>query len=83
MTGSEGADERMQAMLHQAFTHLGAPPEQARTMAAQLLKRARQLAAERGIAESTAMAELLAKVIAGRKGEYTGQPPPDRPESRE
>ncbi|MBE2215648.1 MAG: hypothetical protein IAE82_17380 [Opitutaceae bacterium] len=62
-------------MLQQSFANLGATGDQARVMAVQLLKRARQIAAERGIPEAAAMRDLLAKVVSGRKGEYTGQPP--------
>jgi hypothetical protein len=60
-------------MLEAAFHRMGATPEQARVMAAQLLKRAQQLATERGIRFEDALAELLAKVAAGRRGDYTGQ----------
>lgn len=48
---------------------LGAPPEQAATMAAQLLKRADQLAIERRIDRTAALAQLIEIVIQGRKGE--------------
>ena len=71
-------DERALAMLRSSFANLGATPDQAAVMAAQMLKRARQVAAERGIPEQAAMAELLQKVIAGRRGEYTGSKP-DQP----
>lgn len=47
---------------------LGAPRAQAETMAAQLSKRATQLAAERGIAREVAMARLLEAVVKGRAG---------------
>lgn len=79
--GNASQDAQAQAMLERALAHLGASAEQARTMATQLLKRARQVAMERGISESAAMAELLHKVIAGRKGEYTGQSSPVPPTS--
>lgn len=69
---SEGAQE----MLTRAFVQLGATAEQAPVMAAQLLKRARQLAEERGIPETAALAELLGKVTAGRRGEYGAEPDP-------
>lgn len=45
---------------------LGAPRAQAETMAAQLAKRATQLAAERGLTREVAMAQLLEKVVKGR-----------------
>lgn len=52
---------------------LGAEPAQAAVMAAQLEKRADQLARERGIERTAAMAYLIERVIRGRNGE----PPPD------
>ncbi len=57
---------------------LGAPHAQARTMAAQLTKRADQLAAERGIPREVAMKSLLDVVVKGRAGEVPAQfaPPP-------
>ncbi len=51
---------------------LGAPPAQARTMAAQLLKRADQLAAERHIERTAALAQLIEIVVKGRNGETPG-----------
>ncbi len=48
---------------------LGAPPEQAETMARQLLKRAEQLAAERNITREEALTHLLQVVVHGRQGE--------------
>ena len=57
---------------------LGANPTQAATMAAQLLKRADQLALERGISRETAMKHLLDLVVKGRSGEVPeGFKPPD------
>lgn len=47
---------------------LGASPEQARTMAGQLLKRADQIAAQRGIPRPEAMRGLLEVVVKGRDG---------------
>jgi hypothetical protein len=59
---------------------LGAPPAQARTMATQLLKRADQLAAERGIGRADALRGLLDVVVRGRAGEAPpGFVPPARP----
>ena len=52
---------------------LGAPHAQAATMAAQLMKRADQLASERGITREAALKGLLDVVIKGRAGEV----PPD------
>ncbi|MDB6168721.1 MAG: hypothetical protein JWM88_1585 [Verrucomicrobia bacterium] len=48
---------------------LGAEPAQAATMAAQLLKRSAQLAAERGITREAALEYLLTLVVKGRSGE--------------
>jgi hypothetical protein len=45
-----------------------APGEPARTMARQLMKRADQLALERGITRTAAMEHLLALVVHGRAG---------------
>lgn len=47
---------------------LGAAPGQAATMARQLLKRADQLAAERGITREAALAQLLQILVEGRSG---------------
>ena len=55
--------------LAQLCEGLGAPPAQAQTMARQLLKRADQLAAERGLARESALKGLLEVVIKGRAGE--------------
>ena len=54
---------------------LGAEDGQARTMAAQLLKRADQLVVERGIERTAAVQYLVQLVISGRNG----QPPPEFP----
>ena len=48
---------------------LGATPAQARTMAAQLLKRAEQIAGERGVTREVALKGLLEVVVKGRAGE--------------
>ena len=47
---------------------LGAAPAQADTMARQLVKRADQIAAERGIRREAAMAQLLEILVQGRQG---------------
>ena len=49
-------------------TKLGASPEQAATMARQLIKRADQISAERGIPREEAMAQLLQILVQGRQG---------------
>lgn len=66
------SDEDHTAQLAAAFRTWGATDEQARVMAVQLLKRARQIAQDKKITEDVALAELLAKVAAGRRGDYTG-----------
>jgi hypothetical protein len=64
----------------QLCERLGAPRAQAMTMAAQLVKRAEQLAVERGIAREAALKNLLEVVVKGRAGEvppeFTPPPPP-------
>ena len=59
---------------------LGAPPAQASVMAAQLLKRAEQLAVERGSPREVELKRLLDLVIKGRAGEVPKDflPPPPR-----
>jgi hypothetical protein len=67
--------------LTQLCRGLGASETQAATMAAQLLKRAEQIAAERGIAREAALRGLLEIVVKGRAGEVPAQfatkPPPE------
>jgi hypothetical protein len=55
---------------------LGATPAQAATMAAQLQKRAAQLAVERGLTREAALAHLLNLVVKGRNGEVPPEFPP-------
>jgi hypothetical protein len=64
--------------LTQLCERLGAPPAQAATMAAQLLKRADQLARERGVTREAALASLLEVLVKGRAGEVPARfaPPP-------
>jgi hypothetical protein len=61
-------------------SQLGASSTQAATMAAQLLKRADQLARERGIDRTAALRYLIEVVTKGRSGELPGgfasKPPP-------
>lgn len=59
---------------------LGAPTAQAETMARQLLKRAEQLAAERGQTREAALEYLLRIAVQGRAGEV---PPEFRPPSEQ
>lgn len=62
---------------------LGANRPQAETMAAQLLKRADQLASERGIDRVAALKYLVDLVMRGRNGEVSGQfPPPSSPDMK-
>lgn len=66
--------------LRVACERLGASPAQAATMAAQLLKRAGQLASERAITREAALAHLLRVVVMGRNGEVpTDLLPPRTP----
>lgn len=58
---------------------LGASPPQAATMAAQLWKRSEQLARERGIERTAALAYLIDVVIKGRNGETPPSLPPRPP----
>lgn len=67
--------------LQQLCERLGAAPAQAAIMAGQLLKRAEQLASERGITRELALKGLLEIVVKGRAGEVPPQfavqvPPP-------
>lgn len=52
----------------QIFVNLGAPEAQAKVMASQLLKRAEQIAAERGISKVNATENLLKQVVEARQG---------------
>jgi hypothetical protein len=61
---------------------LGAPSDQAATMAKQLLKRAEQISAERGIPREDAMAQLLQIVVQGRQGEVPAAFKPPTPPSK-
>lgn len=67
--------------LTQLCERLGAPRAQAAAMAAQLLKRAEQIAAERGGTREAALKRLLDLMIQGRAGkvpeEFTPGPPPE------
>jgi len=64
MPESEEARERI---IEQLFRHWGAPEDQARTMASQFLKRARQVASEEDISVVEATEKLLRKVIEPRE----------------
>jgi hypothetical protein len=72
-----------QEQLAQLCEQLGASRAQAVTMAAQLLKRAEQLAAERGVTREVALKGLLDVVVKGRAGEvpseFLSRPPSVEP----
>jgi hypothetical protein len=55
-------------MLKRVCANLGAPEGQAETMASQLLKRAGQLAEERGSGREDELRYLLELIVAGREG---------------
>lgn len=65
--------------LTELCARLGAPPPQAGVMAAQLQKRATQLAAERGVPREQAMHYLLEVLVKGRHGESPDSSTPNRP----
>jgi uncharacterized small protein (DUF1192 family) len=67
----------------QLCERLGASREQAERMAAQLLKRAAQQAAEQGTTQEAALARLLQLLVQGRAGTVPPDfvPPPPRPPS--
>ena len=52
---------------------LGAPRAQANTMAAQLMKRAGQIAAERRMTREAALKSLIEVMVKGRSGEVPPQ----------
>ncbi len=58
-------DERNQAALAQALTQMGCPEPKATAMAAQLDKRASQLAREKGRSYEEALAHLLSLMKEG------------------
>ena len=62
--------------LQELCRRLGASPEQAETMARQLMKRAEQLAVERTISQEKALEHLLRVLVHGRQGEV---PPEFKP----
>ncbi len=59
--------------LSQLCERLGASRSQAATMANQLMKRADQIASERGISREAALKGLLDVVIKGRSGEVPAE----------
>ena len=67
------------AQLTRVCRGLGAPPEQADTLARQLIKRADQLVIERGQTREEVMAYLLRLVVQGRSGEVPPEFQPPAP----
>lgn len=68
-----------QQQLTRLCERLGAPPAQAATMAAQLLKRADQLATERGRPREETLEHLLRLMVKGRAGEVPADFPATQP----
>lgn len=69
-------DENELKQMSVFFRSLGATESQAATMAAQLLKRAEQIASERGVPRLEAVDYLLKVAIAGREGRVYEGPIP-------
>lgn len=67
------------APLTKLCRNLGATPEQADTMARQLIKRADQLVAERGQTREAALEYLLRLVVQGRSGDVPAEFQPSVP----
>jgi hypothetical protein len=67
----------------QLCVRLGATPDQAVVMAAQLLKRADQISAERGLGREEAMAQLLEILVQGRQGVVPAAFKPPAPSSEQ
>ena len=65
--------------LAQLCERLGATPAQSQTMAAQLLKRAGQIAGGRGITREAALKNLVEAVVKGRAGEVPAAFAPAQP----
>ena len=65
--------------LSQLCERLGAPPAQAAAMAAQLLKRADQLALERNRPREETLGHLLRLLVQGRAGEVPADFPATHP----
>ncbi len=66
--------------LTQLCERLGAPPGQAAAMAAQLLKRAEQIAATRGGTREAALKRLLDLVVQGHAGKVPDEFAPSPPD---
>lgn len=61
-------DEEQKNQIASLFIKWGAESPQAQVMARQLLRRAKQIAVERGITEAEAFENLLKQVIEARQG---------------
>ncbi len=61
-------NEHLEQSLEKLLMQMGAETEQALRMAPQLIKRARQIASERGISDTEALRELLEKIRQARSG---------------
>ncbi|HKK19058.1 MAG TPA: hypothetical protein VJ952_10300 [Opitutales bacterium] len=61
-------EEKHLRQVSSLLVRLGAEAPQAEVMAAQLLKRAKQIAEERNITETEALESLLKQVIEARRG---------------
>ena len=59
--------EKQLDLIQSLFLKMGAPEKQARTMASQLLKRARQIAQEREVTLIEAVETLLKQILNTRK----------------
>lgn len=64
---SESAEAELETVAR-LFTGMGAEQSQAEVMARQLLKRAGQLSAERGISKVAAVEQLLKQIVDAREG---------------
>ena len=67
--------------LAKVFENLGAPKDQARTMAVQLLRRAEQLAEEKNISRVESLDRLIQLCIRGFNGEIASDFAPTRTKS--
>lgn len=61
-------NDREMLQISKIFVNLGADEKQAEVMASQLLKRADQIAVERGISKVEAAENLLKQVVEARQG---------------
>lgn len=64
----DNSEDRTLDQVCTLFIQWGAAPDQAKTMGRQLLKRAAQIAEERGISQLEATESLLKQVVEARNG---------------